>query len=191
MAKAKYTKTSVEWAPVDGFLGEYEVSNYGDVRSLSRIIRRKGCGEMRTRVRILRPCWLHSGYGFVDLSRGGQQHRAYIHHLVLAAFVGPRPPGQECCHEDDNPKNNWAGNLRWKTHQRNVQDMVKRGRSCKGRPGAKGEQNPRAKLTNAIVLDLRQRHAKQKINMSHEARLLCVDTSVVRDAVFGVTWKHL
>jgi hypothetical protein len=48
-----------------------------------------------------------------------------VHHLVLEAFVGPRPPGMEACHfPDKSPKNNRMDNLRWDTQAGNIRDRA-------------------------------------------------------------------
>lgn len=49
-------------------------------------------------------------------------------HLILEAFVGPRPPGLEACHNDGNPLNNRLGNLRWDTHESNMEDLRRHNR---------------------------------------------------------------
>ena len=35
-----------------------------------------------------------------------------VHRLVLEAFVGPNPPGLECCHNNGDPSDNRVENLR-------------------------------------------------------------------------------
>lgn len=50
-----------------------------------------------------------------------------VAHLVLAAFVGPRPVDLQCCHEDDNPYNNALVNLRWGTASDNMRDRLRNG----------------------------------------------------------------
>jgi hypothetical protein len=35
----------------------------------------------------------------------------------------------ECCHYDDNPRNNHLGNLRWDTQAGNQRDLVRNGRN--------------------------------------------------------------
>lgn len=45
-----------------------------------------------------------------------------VHSCVLLAFVGPRPVGMECCHNDGNPENNKLSNLRWDTPKANCHD---------------------------------------------------------------------
>jgi len=61
------------------------------------------------------------------LSRNADYHRRYIHHLVLEAFVGPRPPGTECCHRNDIKTDNRLENLRWDTSSANMYDRVRNG----------------------------------------------------------------
>jgi HNH endonuclease len=51
----------------------------------------------------------------------------YVHRLVLSAFVGPCPPGTECCHWDDDKANNNVWNLRWASRSANIKDCVRNG----------------------------------------------------------------
>lgn len=44
----------------------------------------------------------------------------YVHELVLAAFVGPRPPGYQADHVDGDRAHNAADNLEWVTPHENV-----------------------------------------------------------------------
>lgn len=45
----------------------------------------------------------------------------YVHRLVAQAFLGPE--SGEVCHNDNDPTNNDAGNLRWDTRSANVLDL--------------------------------------------------------------------
>ena len=49
-----------------------------------------------------------------------------VAHLVLEAFVGPRPHGCVAMHLDDDSTNNAVDNLRWGTAIDNVRDSVKK-----------------------------------------------------------------
>ena len=53
---------------------------------------------------------------------GGGTRRAKVHHLVLTAFEGEKPPGMECRHMDNDKKNNHRENLRWGTDEENRED---------------------------------------------------------------------
>lgn len=108
------------WKPVDDCHGRYEVSNDGAVRSL---IPHNGLPTPRP----LKPFLNSSGYPCVVLrSAQGRQIRR-VHHLVLAAFVGPRPPGMETRHMDGDPTNNRLSNLAYGTHSENLRDKARHG----------------------------------------------------------------
>lgn len=84
-------------------------------------------GDIRShRGRVLRPRRKESGHLSVQLGRG---KNSPIHHLVLEAFVGPRPEGMEALHYDDDPTNNVLWNLRWGTPSENHFDRVRNGRN--------------------------------------------------------------
>lgn len=116
------------WRPVVGFEKFYEVSDDGQVR---RIGRAKG-----TRVgKVLAPTDRGIGYYSVRLSRRDASKTVYIHHLVAAAFLGPRPPDHEINHIDYDRKNNAASNLEYVTRSGNTQHAYDNGRTRKpGRP---------------------------------------------------------
>lgn len=61
-------------------------------------------------------------YAIINLRKPGTSITAHIHHLVLLAFVGPRPEGQVGCHNDDDETNNSLSNLRWDTKESNWED---------------------------------------------------------------------
>lgn len=68
-----------------------------------------------------------SGHQQVKLSRDGIYQQAKVHRVVLIAFAGPPPPGCEVLHNDGNPANNSAANLRWGTRSENLHDRVRHG----------------------------------------------------------------
>jgi hypothetical protein len=122
------TERSERWLPVVGYEGEYEVSDLGRVRSFSRMVYAGRGWERLQAGRLLKARTDHRGRPTVGLCRNGKQHRRPLHHLVLEAFVGLRPPGMECCHYDDDPLNNKLENLRWDTKSANMRDQVRNGR---------------------------------------------------------------
>ena len=110
--------TAERWLPVPGYEGLYEVSDWAHVKSLPRNTTRGG---------IMKQSTGQHGVQVVNLTRNGKQRVRLVHHLVLEAFVGPCPEGRECCHGDGNPANNRLGNLRWDTHEANMQDAARHG----------------------------------------------------------------
>ena len=68
-----------------------------------------------------------TGYLPVELYQNGQVKYCAVHQLVALAFLGPRPPGLQVCHNDSNKLNNRVGNLRYDTPESNTRDSVVRG----------------------------------------------------------------
>lgn len=116
-----------EWRPVVGWEGLYEVSSYGRVRSLDRVVYRS-VGRQTFKGRILKPRWnKRSKYLYVQLVARPRQQSRTVHTVVLEAFVGPRPPGMVACHFNDLFTHNYVENLRWDTASANTYDKVRNG----------------------------------------------------------------
>lgn len=101
------------WRAIEGYLGYYEVSNLGRVRSLPRSLRRTDGVLVRRRGKILSLATTPDGYRQVLLSKHGIKELKVVHVLVLIAFVGPRPPGAVGCHGDNGPADDSVENLQW------------------------------------------------------------------------------
>lgn len=115
------------WLPVVGFEGLYEVSDDGRVQSLPRTVAHAR-GPRKRVGKELSHLILKGGHHVVRLYRGKGAENRQVHHLVLEAFVGPRPPGMDGLHWDDDPDNNTLPNLRWDTASENMHDKVRNGR---------------------------------------------------------------
>jgi hypothetical protein len=111
-----------QWKAVPGYEHAYEVSDLGRVRSVARIDSR-GHGRKE---KLLAPGRANThGHLSVSLSANGVSRSRYVHHLVLTAFIGPRPDGMGACH--DVPTDNRLVNLRWDTPSANTLDSVRNG----------------------------------------------------------------
>ncbi|TLN00386.1 hypothetical protein FDZ73_19580 [bacterium] len=94
------------WKGIPGYESQYQVSDMGRVRSVTRPITQIGrWGKPFTRVipgRILKPGqYCKSGHVSVVLGKG--TNGKPVHQLVMLTFVGPTPEGQEIRHLDGNP----------------------------------------------------------------------------------------
>ncbi len=171
-----------QWLPVIGFEGLYEVSDHGSVRSIDRaqIYVRLGQEIARNlKGRTLRPGKLKSGHLLVVL----QKRTRLVHHLVLEAFVGPRPIGQESCHGDGNPSNNFWKNLRWGTRADNVQDSIRHGTK------PRGSNHKSAILTENDIPTIRERCKSERCK--DVARDYRVSRGAIQGIRDGVNWKHV
>lgn len=106
-----------KWRQIDGWEG-YEVSSQGLVRSF------KFCRQRPKEPlpRVLTGFSLPTGYRVVELKDRGRRLRAYVHHLVASAFIGPRPDGYHVAHNNGDNTDNRAVNLRYATPVQNNGD---------------------------------------------------------------------
>ena len=165
------------WKPVVGLETRYEVSNLGRVRSLM-----SNAGPRKTPTMLKLQKHPDSGYWQVNFKVKGVATRPYVAHLVLEAFVGPRPAGKECCHDNGNVDDNTIGNLRWDTHIANLAD-----KKLHGTDGV-GERNSMAKLTNDQVMEIRRRYST-----GDSYRKIADDMALTYSCVYsvgtGARWK--
>lgn len=124
------TEPKERWRPAVGYETLYSVSDYGQVISRDRRVphpRWPGYTSL-IKGRLLKPYLLADGRQRVFLYSGdGPGRPFYIHTLVAAAFIGPRPEGLNICHNDGDPSNNYVGNLRYDTQGSNMLDRVLHG----------------------------------------------------------------
>ena len=97
------------WKPVLDYIGLYEVSNLGRVRSLKF-----------NKFRILKPFKTKKGYLHVDLCEDGKRKEFNIHRLVWETFNGKIPDGMQVNHIDENKLNNRLDNLNLMTPKENT-----------------------------------------------------------------------
>lgn len=116
------------WLPIPGW-ASYEVSDHGRVRSIPRTVKKSDGTTQTFGYRILKDARhsKKSAHRCLPLTDNGQRKTRLVHHLVLEAFVGPRPKGLIGCHNDGDAANNHVSNLRWDTHASNVRDSLKHG----------------------------------------------------------------
>lgn len=111
---------TIEWRPIEGFEGRYEISNYGHVKILAGL----GSGRPNSD-RIAKLGSSPQGYLQKVLYReDGSYITKRVHLLVLGAFVAPRPLGAWGLHTDDDRLNNHVSNLRWGTRGENARDQL-------------------------------------------------------------------
>lgn len=113
------------WKDVRDYEGYYQVSNWGRVRSIDRVVTKSNGVEQSRRGRIKKQWKNKDGYLTVKLSKDHIDYRAPVHELVAQSFIEYHKYGDndglEINHKDTNRENNRVDNLEWVTHQENVQ----------------------------------------------------------------------
>lgn len=167
------------WLPVPGYEGFYEVSDRGQVRSLDRYVRHPGGGTVPRQGKVLTASPGPAGYPMVWLHREGREQHVPVHRLVLEAFAGPCPPGQECLHGPGGPADNrWPEAIRWGTRSENAIERHRDGTMYQ------------AKLTPERVVICRERHARGETYKAIAADY-GVHATAIHKAVTRATWGHV
>lgn len=136
------------WKPIPNQEG-YEVSSFGNVRSVDRVVSittKRGETTRRYQGRLLKQSFDGKGnYLHVGL---GKRKIVNVHRLVAEAFI-PNPLGlPEINHKDENKTNNRADNLEWCDHIYNNNYGSKRG-------ATNGSKNPMNKFSEEVVREIK------------------------------------
>jgi len=176
-----------EWRDIPGYEGEYQVSSYGNVRSLDRILtsRMPSRGYPRlAKGRLLKPQALSPhgyGYLYVGLRHNRNKH---VSNLVALAFIGPKPnKSMEVAHNDGLPVNNRAQNLRYATASENANDKMIHG------TWGIGEKCPNSILTDEQVRIIRKLLVEQSV--SEVAKQFEVGIGAISLIAQGRRWTHV
>lgn len=172
--------TTEEWRSIRGFEGVYEVSNRGRVRGLDRVL----SDGRRYPGRMLALKTSKSGHINVRLCNGGVHVWAWVHRLVLDAFVGPAPAGMVGAHNNGVPNDNRPENLRWDTHSGNDADKIIHGTMTNG------HRNGNSKLTELDVILIHHQNSAGRLGRDI-ASDLGVTPANVSSILRRKTWKHI
>lgn len=174
-------RTEERWSPIPGFEGRYEVSSQGHVRGLDRL----GKDGRRLKGKPLRTRRIPDGYLHLFLSDERGIRRSHgVHRLVARAFLGEPLEGQEARHLNGVRDDNRIENLMWGTRAENAADRLAHGTQ------RFGTRMANAKLTEAIVIEVRRRAASGE-SVRAMAREFAVSQPVMHNAIKGVRWAHI
>lgn len=87
----------------------YEISNYGKVKSIERIT----SDGRKIKEKFLNPYTDWNGYLKVRLYNCDGSKKFFVHRLVAMAFIPNLNNYNQINHKDENKKNNFAKNLEW------------------------------------------------------------------------------
>lgn len=175
------------WRPVVGHETSHEVSNLGRVRSVSRETRvtmrqRWGVTSQRRVItgKVLKPQRRNGKH--LAVSIGGRS--IYVHHMVAAAFIGPRPKGFQVLHDDDDWDNNTRKNIKYGTPAHNAHDTYRNGRRPMGRNTRGGRDLTKREV--AAIKALRGRVRRFLVARAFNRSVGCI-----AGIWNGKSWRHV
>jgi hypothetical protein len=107
------------WKKIEGF-ENYEVSNYGNVKSLERIVIIRNNIKIVLKEKKLKNYKTKKGYLETSLRKNNKPNVKKIHRLVYEAFVCKIPLNYCINHIDLDKKNNHISNLELVTNAENI-----------------------------------------------------------------------
>jgi hypothetical protein len=117
------------WKDIKGYENLYQVSNYGNVRSIKYIKylikdelkwKKYWIEDTKIEYKLLSPAKNGSGYITVSLRKNNKNCTYYVHRLLCSEFI-PNPKNKTTVnHKDGNKHNNNLDNLEWATQKENI-----------------------------------------------------------------------
>ncbi len=134
------------WKDIKGLEG-YQVSDYGRVKSLKRVVK-FGKQQRTVEEKIIKLHAIRTKQNYTQLCVSLKGKDFIVSRLVAEAFI-PNPEGKPCIdHINTDPTDNRVGNLRWVTHKENSNNPItlsNMSNARKGKPGLKGDKNKYSK----------------------------------------------
>ena len=175
------------WKDIEGYEGLYQVSNYGNVRSLNY--------ANRGFVKKLVPKISNRGYQWVELAQNGKRRQITIHRIVATAFINNPNNYPVVNHKDENKTNNNVENLEWCTRSYNVKYSMERHpeRFTNFLSGHKGNRKKRdfyklkSKYANTHInqLDLNGEFVKQWFNFAELKHVMNYNNTSIKECCEG------
>lgn len=109
----EYLSTHEEWRDIEEYEGLYQVSSFGRVRGLDRVITCKNGMKKPIKGKILKQQKNRYGYWVVNLSKNRHHQYCGVHRLVAMAFLHKESWQDRVNHKDEIKSNNNIDNLEW------------------------------------------------------------------------------
>ena len=146
-----------KYRDIKGFEGLYQISEYGDIKSLDREISHYKGGVSKIKGRVLKTPLDKYGYKKAVLFNKGKRTYTTVHRLVALSFITNPNNLPEVNHKDGDKLNNYWKNLEWCTTEDNLKHAHKNNLIDYNKNS--GENCYITNLTNKIVKEIREKMA--------------------------------
>lgn len=185
--------TSEVWKDVIGYEGLYQVSNFGNVKSLDREVGPKNKVPYWRKGKICKQSKNNLGYMTVGFTVNNKKVNKYVHRLVAEAFITNMNNYPQVNHIDCNKTNNKMCNLEWCTNSQNHIHAFKNGlnKLHLHRVAYSGEENGRSLLTKEQVLEIKQKYIPYKYSAKKLSKEYGVSESCITHILNNTSWKEI
>ncbi len=173
------------WKYIEGCEGIYQVSNYGDARSVNRAILHWAGGRSNIIGRKLKPHINSNGYKQIVLSIKGKTKSVILHKLVANTFIKKSKNNLQVNHIDGNKLNNFVSNLEFVTAKDNMLHAYKIGLRNNG------SKHHLSKLTETKVLLIRKKYKPRTVSCAKLASEFGVSRGCVSAIINRYSWNHI
>ena len=101
------------WKDIKGYEGLYQISNYGNLKSLDRKVNVKNNFYRISKGKIIKSTPQTNNYLRATLCKKNKKYDARIHRLVAEHFIKNPFNKPYINHKDFNKRNNYFNNLEW------------------------------------------------------------------------------
>ncbi len=181
------------WKDVIGHEGLYQVSNFGNVKSLDRIVNKLNSISYLRKGKICTQSKSNLGYMTVGFTINNKKVNKYVHKLVAEAFITNENNYPQVNHMDCDKTNNRMYNLEWCTNSQNHIHASKNGlnKLHLHRVAYSGEESGRSLLTKEQVLEIKKIYIPYKYSAKKLSKEYNVSESCITHILNNTSWKEI
>lgn len=175
-----------QWKKLEEF-GNYQVSNFGRVKSNDFILKTPTGQSWVRKGKILKPYKSKKGYLLCDLRIGGKRKIIPVHRMVALAFIPNIQNKPQINHKDGNKENNNVDNLEWCTNSENQLHAFKNGLQ----KGNFSHHNSKLTLEQVLYIKNNCVVGSKKNGMQTMAKKFNISTSSVKQIMLGKSYRYI
>ena len=174
------------WKDIENYESLYQVSNFGNVRSLDKYINSKSGSKCFRKGKLMKLLIGNDKYYKTIYLQHNKVRKLFsVHRLVAKTFIKNPENKPFVNHKDGVKYNNFSSNLEWCTRKENVEHAIKTGLL-----NQKGEKHSCAKFTNLQVIEIK-RLLSSGIKQVEIAKKFNVSKQVINCIKKEKSWKNI